>query len=583
MKTKHYYINYILNIFNKPIENNTVFFLFMIITGTFCIIFEPGFGQRKIALLNLYSDLYILCAVLAIIPIRIRRIVRFVLYVILYGVALFDLICYVRINTQITPLFIQLVEQTNYREATEALDSYLTPSILFSKVGILLLIIIANIVVSLKYIPKLKLIFNQITGSIFFILFVICFYISKDDTEYKYYRILCKYDNLTIQNKTDLELKTRYYIPIWRLIYSLSENERLKTTITELSKSINKASIDSCSHLSPNIVLIIGESLNKQEMSLYGNHYPTTPFQVEREKKGELIKFNNSISSWNATCQSFQNMLSTWNEGEKGDWYNYPLFPEIFRKAGYRVTFISNQYIQDALIRFSDFEEDVFINNKEVSDANFDERNKNAHQYDGDLLSDYNACKKGKYNLTIFHFLGVHVNFNERYPSKFCYFKPSDYNNRKDLSNDDKSILADYDNAIRYNDYVINNILSLFENTETIAIFISDHGERVFQNCNEWGRTLSWNKNDIKQQFCIPMWIWFSKSYKKKHKDIVEQVVAAKDKKYMTDILPHLLFHIAGINTKYYIQAYDILSPSYNENRKRIIRNEKDFDEIMKK
>lgn len=62
--------------------------------------------------------------------------------------ALVDVTCYIRINSPITPVFIQLVEQTNKQEATEALSSYLSFSLLFSKLGILILIIIANIIVS---------------------------------------------------------------------------------------------------------------------------------------------------------------------------------------------------------------------------------------------------------------------------------------------------------------------------------------------------------------------------------------------------------------------------------------------------
>ncbi|MFC2450742.1 MAG: hypothetical protein ACFNQA_05235, partial [Flavobacteriaceae bacterium] len=34
--------------------------------------------------------------------------------------------------------------------------------------------------------------------------------------------------------------------------------------------------------------------------------------------------------------------------GEKGEWCDYPLFPSLFRKAGYHVTFITNQFLPKA-------------------------------------------------------------------------------------------------------------------------------------------------------------------------------------------------------------------------------------------
>lgn len=497
--------------------------------------------------------------------------------------ALVDVTCYIRINSPITPVFIQLVEQTNKQEATEALSSYLSFSLLFSKLGILILIIIANIIVS-----RHKLNIPQSTplsGAIILCAVTICGFMSKTDIEYKYYRIVCQYDEIKTLQTKDLIPKAYYYIPIHRLIYSISENVRLNHTIKELANSVNKASVTSCSHLSPNIVLIIGESLNRFHSSLYRYSYPTTPNQLTREKKGELIKFKDAISSWNVTCESFENMLSTWSEGEKGEWYIYSLFPELFRKAGYHVTFISNQYVQNPATSYSEFKEDIFLNNEKISNAYFDKRNRNLHQYDEGLIEDFKRLEKSNnkttYNLTIFHFKGVHANFKDRYPEKFKFFSIKDYANRTDLQEKDKGILADYDNAIRYNDYVINKIISLFEDSETIIVYLSDHGERAFDNNKEWGRNLTWNKNDIIHQFCIPMWIWFSKSYKEKHKNIIKQTDNAANKRYMTDNLPQLLLHIAGIKCKFYNPANDILSPLYNENRKRIIRHEKDFDKII--
>lgn len=570
-----------LRIFNKPIELNTVFFVFLFITGTFCIVFEPGFGQRIAAEFNLFFDLYILCAFLALLPEKIRRAVRMALYIILYVVALVDIVCYVRIDAPITPVFIQLVEQTNTHEAGEALSSYLDPSLLFSKAGILLLIITANIIVANKnMLPKMK--GNRLTGAAILTAFVICGIVSWTDIEYKYYRIVCQYDELKTQQIKDLTPKSKYYLPVYRLIYSVSENGRLHSTIQGLAKSVGKASVDSCSHTSPNIVLIIGESFNRHHSSLYGYNHPTTPYQVERERKGELIKFGDVISSWNVTCESFENMLSTWSEGDKGEWYQYPLFPEIFRKAGYRVEFISNQFVQNPKSSFSDFKEDIFINNETISKANFDVRNNALYKYDESLIDEYKKMRKGKYNLTIFHFINMHADFSQRFPARFRLFGADDYGYRKDLSADDRQILADYDNAVRYNDYVTDRILRLFDNTETVVVFLSDHGERVFDNSTEWGRNLTWNKNDIIQQFRIPMWIWCSRLYAEKHGNIVRQIEKAKDRRYMTDNLPQLMFHLAGISSKYYDVANDILSSSYNEGRKRIIRHEKDFDEIVK-
>ena len=48
----------------------------------------------------------------------------------------------------------------------------------------------------------------------------------------------------------------------------------------------------------------------------------------------------------------------------------------------------------------------------------------------------------------------------------------------------------------------------------------------------------------------------------------------------MTDASSHMLMGLAGIHTKYYRPEYDLLSPQYNSERKRIIKNKVDYDSL---
>lgn len=568
---------------NKPITENLTFFVFMSFTGLFCILFEPGFGHRIHAAFNLFFDLYVLCAVLVLVPARVRRYVRYALYAVFYLVALVDIVCYVRLGAPLNPLFIQLVRLTDSREATEALSSYLTADILFSKVGVLLLVIIINVLVGLRKQRQPLQLRHPVTAGVLISLFLaVCAWVSRDDITYKYYTMLLQDDHLTTIARHPLEPKAKYYVPIYRLLFSLNENIRMKDTERGLVNAVGKAKVDSCSFASPNIVLILGESCNRQHSSLYGYRLDTTPCQKSRRRRGELIPFSDVVASWNLTCQSLQNILSTRSEGDSGRWYDYPLFPTLFRNAGYRVTFISNQYVIDASQTFSDFAEDIFINNKQIDKYNYDARNTATHQYDYALLNDYRRLRNTHpHQLTIFHFMGLHGDFNFRYPPQFRHFKPADYP-RSDLTEADKQILADYDNAMLYNDYVTDAIIRQFEDKDAIVVFVPDHGERVFDNSTEWGRNLSWDSNDVKQQFDIPFWIWTSETWRNNHPDTWQTIKHVKDRRYMTDAISQFLFHLAGISTPYYTPENDILSPACNENRKRLIRGERDYDDIVR-
>ena len=102
----------------------------------------------------------------------------------------------------------------------------------------------------------------------------------------------------------------------------------------------------------------------------------------------------------------------------------------------------------------------------------------------------------------------------------------------------------------------------------------------IVWNLDEWIINLPNHKNDIKQQFEIPFWFYFTEAYREKHPEIYKKVLSVKDKRYMTDIISHTLIYLAGISSKYYQSQYDILNPAYNQKRKRIIRNQREYETI---
>ena len=49
----------------------------------------------------------------------------------------------------------------------------------------------------------------------------------------------------------------------------------------------------------------------------------------------------------------------------------------------------------------------------------------------------------------------------------------------------------------------------------------------------------------------------------------------------MTDDLPHLMLYLAGIYCKDYQETRCLISNNFNENRKRLISGEVDYDSII--
>ena len=569
---------------SRPFSENIIFFVMMFLLGTFCIIMEPWNGSRFWSLPELFFDVYLLCAILTLLPRRIRGVVRWLLSVVLYTVAIVDTYCYSRLHSPITPTLYKVFLQSDSREANEVVEAYVDSSSVTTLVGGVLLIALIHIVASefsKRIVSRPRNWLRQHAGRVGAVIGVVallCGMTAFANKRYHYYRFFCQKSDLEIYtDHGDLGQKTKFYIPIYRLFNAMAENHRQRIAIRQLDKTWDKALVQGCAFKSPCIVLVIGESYNRSHSALYGYDKPTTPWQVAERDSSRLVAFSDVITSWNMTCEAWQNMFSTYSVGDDGYWYDNALFTQLYRRAGYKVKLMSNQFIVGVAHAFSDFNEDIFINDETLSRTQFDARNDSVHKYDEGLLDDFRHLDDGTRNLYIFHLMGMHSDYSERYPAEYARFAANDYK-RSDLDEDDRAIIAAYDNAVLYNDYVLHRIIDEFKNRDAIIIHVPDHGEMVFDNgVNTFGRSMGSGSGETHSQYDIPFWIWCSDKYKKNHPDVWQSVMRAKDKPFMTDDLPHLMISLAGIKCQHYRPDHDLLSNEYSTTRKRIIAGEREY------
>ncbi|MBQ2534710.1 MAG: sulfatase-like hydrolase/transferase, partial [Prevotella sp.] len=216
-------------------------------------------------------------------------------------------------------------------------------------------------------------------------------------------------------------------------------------------------------------------------------------------------------------------------------------------------------------------------------------RNDKLHVFDEGLLSDYdnlnvNDVVNVQPNLFIFHLMGQHVNYRIRCPNSKKRWGADTYPNDMDMPARRRKMMADYDNAVWYNDSVVNQIVERFKKQDAVIIYMPDHGEEVFgpgarHFCGRMHDAVI-TKRLADEEFRIPMWIYCTPKYRRNHPEVFRAIKRAKGKKYMTDATSHLLLGLAGIHSKYYRPEYDLLSPQYNADRKRIIKNTVDYDTI---
>ena len=604
------FIKYAVSLLNKayqPIKDNASFFFFMYLIGILVSYAELPTNNPDAAVysnlwLELFLDLYVICIILTLFPLKIRRWIRAFLYIIAYCTSLTDLFCWVKFQSTLNPSMLLLVGETDEREASEFFSSYFTSDLIFSSVGLLLLVMLIHILTT--FLKKVKLspaisykvtVAKQIINHSHYILGGVCLVFLGWAIESSAHnkKEMVQMFSLDTIGSVEHELTTsdcaQFYLPVYRLAFSIFSNELASQQVDRLIEAKDKMSVDSCSFKSPNIVLIIGESYGKLHSQQYGYFMPTTPRQIKREKSGLLVPFSDVVAPWNLTSFVFKNVFSLHVVGEKGEWCDYPLFPSLFRKAGYHVTFITNQFLPKAKQAVYDFSGGFFLNHPELSEAMFDSRNQQLYRFDRGLLDDYDKNQQQHntdHNLIIFHLLGQHVKYNQRFPSDRHHFKAEDYEKKRaDLDGKQRNVLADYDNAVLYNDSIVDAIISRFEDKEAIIIYMPDHGEECYEGnrgfiCRNHSAAIDYDLAHY--EFEIPFWIFCSYKYAAKHPDIYKEILGAKNRRFMTDALPHMLLYLAGIHTKDYHAEYNILSPQYNEMRPRILKNTTDYDKLTR-
>ena len=604
------FIKYAVSLLNKayqPIKDNASFFFFMYLIGILVSYAELPTNNPNAAVysnlwLELFLDLYVICIILTLFPLKIRRWIRAFLYIIAYCTCLTDLFCWVKFQSTLNPSMLLLVGETDEREASEFFSSYFTSDLIFSSVGLLLLVMLIHILTT--FLKKVKLspaisykvtVAKQIINHSHHILGGVCLVFLGWAIESSAHnkKEMVQMFSLDTIGSVEHELTTsdcaQFYLPVYRLAFSIFSNELASQQVDRLIEAKDKMSVDSCSFKSPNIVLIIGESYGKLHSQQYGYFMPTTPRQIKREKSGLLVPFSDVVAPWNLTSFVFKDVFSLHVVGEKGEWCDYPLFPSLFRKAGYHVTFITNQFLPKAKQAVYDFSGGFFLNHPELSEAMFDSRNQQLYRFDRGLLDDYDKNQQQHntdHNLIIFHLLGQHVKYNQRFPSDRRHFKAEDYEKKRaDLDGKQRNVLADYDNAVLYNDSIVDAIISRFEDKEAIIIYMPDHGEECYEGnrgfiCRNHSAAIDYDLAHY--EFEIPFWIFCSYKYAAKHPDIYKEIIGAKNRRFMTDALPHMLLYLAGIHTKDYHAEYNIFSPQYNEMRPRILKNTTDYDKLTR-
>ena len=147
-------------------------------------------------------------------------------------------------------------------------------------------------------------------------------------------------------------------------------------------------------------------------------------------------------------------------------------------------------------------------------------------------------------------------------------FKPSDSNRSSEY---ERKQQAHYNNAIYYQDYVLDEILTRLEEEEAIVLYLSDHGDEVFDGKNSHVQGHSEDKVTTFMME-VPFFFFFTSKFEEKFPEEVKRIKRAVNRPFMTDDLIHTILDILQIHPVQYNHKYSVVNDDYDINRKRYIR-----------
>lgn len=522
----------------------------------------------------------------AVVTFSKSKVVKALAYIVIYVLFTTEITLEWIFGMNISPNVIMLFVETNARESKEFLESMLDKPQLWQVPLCVAGMIILNIIVE-----KNRLRVNQwckgpkttkVLRGIAIILLVGGVIFS-----YNYVKLfLCDEMNEVDEWRSHMRNPDDLVTKVVVSFYDMSIAEKEMSRVITLAEQV-EALPQSASNDSLNVIVVIGESYIREHAALYGYPLQTTPFLSHEQKEGRLFVFTDMVSPYNQTTRVIRNLLSCNSLGHHEDWSSAPPFTAIYKKNGYHVTMYDNQKNFDMGFVFA-YSLNTYLYHPQIMKACYHETNDSTSEFDGQMVDDYQKrqtpCAK---RLVLFHLLGQHVGFEYRYPKNFAYFNEDSLSFRKEpwLTKDMREDIVHYDNATRYNDHVLQQIIGLYDQQNTIVVYLSDHGEEVYDYRENSGRD-DWGMGSdprqvLRWQYMVPFVVWCSDKYAATHPDIIKQLQNATSRPAMLDNVCQLLFHLSDLKTPYYNKTRDVLSSDY-VCPKRILNESIDCDSLKK-
>lgn len=289
-------------------------------------------------------------------------------------------------------------------------------------------------------------------------------------------------------------------------------------------------------------ILVIGESESRDYMSAFCDYpHDTTPWLKSKQASENFLLYKNAYACKDQTVPALERAFTEVNQYNDKKFYESCSFVDIARKAGFKISWFSNQ----SHIGAADTAVTLVANTADT--AEWTKLHLNQVQYDESLLGYLKQIDANENNFIVFHLIGNHFNFINRYPQEFAKFsKPDTYD-----------LIPNYIDSIAYTDYVLQQIQEYAAKHLNLQamVYFSDHAtipdKRRSPNFGGFATVR------------IPLFTYLADDYISKHPEVYSALKANHDKYWTNDLAYELICGILDIKSNHYDESNSLASTQY--------------------
>lgn len=360
----------------------------------------------------------------------------------------------------------------------------------------------------------------------------------------------------TMMNRMEPAVPWQYAFGVVKYEAQLAQMQSL----LEQNRSIPPVAnlVDAHSGTPGTLVLVIGESTNRQHMSLYG--YPRNTSPQLAAMRDQLTVFENVVASRPYTIETLQQALTFADQENPSLHLTSPSLMNIMKQAGYKTYWITNQQTltkrNTMLTNFSEqTDEQVYLNHS---------RSQNSYQFDGNVLEPFAKilADGAERKFIVVHLLGAHMRYEYRYPAEFERFR--DKSGLPDWVTDSHlPMINQYDNAVLYNDHVVAGLLETLGKAggKSMMLYFADHGEDVYDTPDH----SFIGRNEAKPtpaMYTVPFLLWQSPDWRTAYP---RNFSGQKGRPWQTSHLVHAWADLAGLTFDGYDPTKSVVNTAYKE------------------